>query len=37
MLWRTKEVDSSSALGDLTGVIEVVQSDLEELLLVARD
>jgi len=37
MLWRTKEVDSSSALGDLAGVIEVVQSDLEELLLVARD
>ena len=36
MLWRTKEVDSDSALGDLAGVIEAVQSDLEELL-IARD
>jgi PAS domain S-box-containing protein len=40
MLWRTDEadpadglkMDSDTALGDLAGVIEVVQSDLKELL-----
>ena len=41
MLWRTEEtdladgleLDSDSALGDLASVIEVVQSDMEELLI----